>query len=54
MQEHEKKNKRSTKKTDEDQDERGRDLEHEICVITWNVEKKSCVHYGFLRDMVQC
>ena len=43
----------STKETDEDKNERGKDLEHEICVITWNVSKSSAQH-DLLRDMAQC
>ena len=32
---------------------RGRASEHEICVITWNVNKSSA-HYDFLSNMAQC
>ena len=53
MQEHQMKDKNNTKKTDEDRNERVKDLEHEICVITWNVNKSSA-QYDFVRDMVQC
>ena len=40
-------------KTEEDKNEQGKGLEHDICVITWNVNKSSA-QYDFLRDMAQC
>ena len=53
MQELERTCKRSTDETDNDKYESGKDLEHEICVISWNVNKSSA-HYDFLCDMIQC
>ena len=41
MQEHQKENKITDEKADDDKKEREKDLEHEICVITWNVNKSS-------------
>ena len=52
-QEHQKEDKITTDQTDEDTKERQKDLEQEICVITWNVNKSSAP-YDFLRDMAQC
>ena len=52
-QEHQKDEKIITDKTDEDTKERRKDLEQEICVITWNVNTSSA-QYDFLRDMAQC
>ena len=40
MQEHQEEKKKITDKTDEDK-ERRKDLEPEICVVTWNVNKSS-------------
>ena len=28
-------------------------MEHEMCVVTWNVNNSSA-HYDFLCDMIQC
>ena len=53
MQEHQKENKISTEKTDEDKKETSKDVEQELCVITWNVNQSSA-QYDFLRDMAQC
>ena len=50
-QEHQKENK--TTETEDDEKKRGKDLEHQICVITWNVNKSSA-QYDFLCDMAQC
>ena len=52
-QEHPKKNMTIDEKTDEDAKERGKDLEHEICVTTWTVNKSSA-QYDLLCDMAQC
>ena len=52
-QEHQKEDNTTNKKTDEDDNGRGKDLEHEICVITWDVNKSSA-QCDFLCDMVQC
>ena len=40
-------------KTDDDDGRRGKDVEHEICVITWNVNKSS-EQYDFPSDVAQC
>ena len=42
-----------TDNTDEDTKERQKDLEQDICVTTWNVNK-SLAQYDFQRDMAQC
>ena len=44
---------RSTTKTDEDKDYGDKDDEHEICVISWNINRSSA-RYDFLRDVAQC
>ena len=40
-------------KKDKDKDCPDKDNEHEICVISWNINKSSA-RYDFLRDMAQC
>ena len=52
-QEHQKENKIIEEKTDDGEGKRGKDSDHEICVITWNVNKSSA-QYDFLNDMAQC
>ena len=39
--EHQEENKMTEEKTDDDDGRRGKDVEPEICVITWNVNKSS-------------
>ena len=39
-------------RTDEEKTERGKEMEHEICVVTWNVNKSSA-QYDFLCDVAQ-
>ena len=51
--EHQKENKMTEEKTDDDDGRRGKDVEHEICVITWNVNKSS-EQYDFPGDVAQC
>ena len=52
-QEQQERNKTNNEMTDEDQKERRRDTEHDICVISWNVNTSSA-HYDFLCDVAQC
>ena len=49
MQEHQKENKITDEKADDEKKEREKDLEHKICVITWNVNKSSA-QYDLLPD----
>ena len=51
--EHLEEEKMITDKTDEDTKVRRKDLEQEMCVTTWNVNKSSAQD-DFLRDMAQC
>ena len=44
---------RSTTKTHEDNDFGDENVVHEICVISWNINKSSARH-DFLRDVAQC
>ena len=44
---------RSTIKTDKDKEYADKDMEHEICVSSWNINKSSD-RYDFLRDVAQC
>ena len=52
-QEHKKEDKTTEEKTDDDEGKRGKDPDHEICVITWNVNISSA-QYDFLSDVAQC
>ena len=53
QQEHKKEDKTTEEKTDDEEGKRGKDWDHKICVITWNVNKSSA-QYDFLSDMAQC
>ena len=44
---------RSTTKTDKDKEYGDKDIEHEICVSSWNINKSSA-RCDFLRDVAQC
>ena len=44
---------RSSIKTDKDKENADKDMEHEICVISWNINKSSA-RYDFSRDVAQC
>ena len=47
--EHKEEHKIMEEKTDDDEGKRGKDSDHEICVITWNVNQTSA-QYDFLSD----
>ena len=40
-------------KLENDEEKREKEMEHEICVVTWNVNNSSA-HYDFFCDMIQC
>ena len=43
----------TNEKTDQDQKQRGRDTDHDVCVISWNVNKSSAQD-DFLCDVARC
>ena len=50
---HQKEVKINEEKMENDEEKREKEMEHEIRVVTWNVNKSSA-HYDFLSDMAQC
>ena len=44
---------RSTIKADKDKQNADKDMEHEICVSSWNIDWSSA-RYDFLREVAQC
>ena len=52
-QEQQERNTTNSEKTDVDQKQRGRDTDHDICVISWNVNK-SFAQCDVLCDVAQC